>query len=194
MHGLFVFEGPDGVGKSTVVREVEKYVLDAGHKCVSLSFPGQERNTLGSHIYKLHHAPEKYGVANISPLSLQLLHVAAHVDAIEQRILPLIRGGTTVLLDRYWWSSWAYGFAGGVSLPELRAMLAIEHLVWRGLVPTALFLLSRSQSMADHRVLDAYKDLAAKESPKYPIVVLKNENTLAELVENVMRVIRKEPA
>lgn len=189
MGGLFVFEGPDGVGKTTVVSEVKKRLLDTGHKCVSLSFPGKEPGTLGAHIYKLHHAPDQYDVADIPPLSLQLLHVAAHVDSVERQILPLIRKGTTVLLDRYWWSAWAYGIAGGVSVPELQAMLAVEQLVWRGVMPNTLFLLSRAQSSADPSLVDAYSDLVTRESPNYPVISVKNENTLAELAEYLTRAI-----
>jgi dTMP kinase len=97
MAGLFVFEGPDQVGKSSVTLGAEQRLRKAGVACVRLSFPGDDPGTLGRHVYELHHAPASYGVESVLPLSLQLLHIAAHVDAIERRILPWLRAGTTVL-------------------------------------------------------------------------------------------------
>lgn len=189
MAGLFVFEGPDGVGKTTTIAEVEKRLSAAGRTCVCLSFPGNETRTLGAHIYKLHHQPAHYDVAELSSLSLQILHIAAHVDSIERRILPLIRQGTTVLLDRYWWSTWAYGIANGVPLSQLESIIRVEKLVWGGVTPTNLFLLSRSKSFSSQIVIDNYNDLYRRESDNYPITRLENEVTIESLAEEVTRLV-----
>jgi thymidylate kinase len=185
--GLFVFEGPDDVGKTTIIKEVEKRLHMAGQAYACLSFPGKEQGTLGAHVYKLHHELAYYDVTQLSPLSLQLLHVAAHIDTIEQRILPLIREGKTILLDRYWWSTWAYGIAAKVPAPQLDAIIAIEKLVWLGVVPASLFLLSRQQSLAPHTLVDAYKDLVRQESDNYPVIAIKNEDTVDSIADEITR-------
>jgi len=185
--GLFVFEGPNRVGKTTITSEVEKRLHTAGRACVCLSFPGKEHGTLGAHVYKLHHELAHYGVTQLSPLSLQLLHVAAHVDTIEQRILPLIREGKTILLDRYWWSTWAYGIAARVPASQLEAIIAIEKLVWHGVVPASLFLLSRQQSLAPTPLVDAYKDLVRQESDNYPVITIKNDDAVDSIADEVTR-------
>lgn len=189
MTRLFIFEGPDGVGKTTAISKVEKLLNAAGRTCACLSFPGNEPNTLGAHIYKLHHQPIHYDVAQLSPLSLQILHIAAHVDNIEQRILPLMREGTTVLLDRYWWSTWTYGIAGGVPQSQLASIIAVEKLIWNDVTPTRLFLLSRSQSLTSQTIVNTYEDLFRQESNNYPVIKLANEGSIELLAEEITRLI-----
>lgn len=189
MAGLFVFEGPDGVGKTKIIKEVEQRLHMAGRTCVCLSFPGKEHGTLGAHIYKLHHKPAHYDVMQLSPLSLQLLHVAAHVDTIERRILPLIREGMIILLDRYWWSTWVYGIANGIPASQLGAIISMEKQVWHGVVPAALFLLSRQQSLAIPILVDTYKDLCRQESDNYPVIAIKNEDTVDSVADEVTRLV-----
>ncbi|MCL4806402.1 MAG: hypothetical protein KJ062_01190, partial [Thermoanaerobaculia bacterium] len=82
-HGrLFVFEGPDGVGKSTVAAEFARR-LSEDRPAVLLSFPGREPGTLGHDVYELHHASARFGVERLSAACLKLLHIAAHLDAID---------------------------------------------------------------------------------------------------------------
>jgi thymidylate kinase len=185
--GLFVFEGPDHVGKTTIVKEVEKRFIRAGQACVSLSFPGKEEGTIGAHIYKLHHDLARYDVMQLSPLSRQILHIAAHVDAIERKILPMIRKGTTILLDRYWWSTWAYGIADDIPASQLESLISMEKQVWHGVVPTSLFLLSRQESSVDSSLVAIYNELADKESDNYPIMRIKNDDAAGSIADEITR-------
>ena len=97
----------------------------------------------GKLVYELHHEPSSHGVSVISPSSLQLLHIAAHVDAIENRIAPVLREGKTVVLDRFWWSTQVYGMVSGVPRPVLDGMIEIELAAWNPIRPTCLFLITR---------------------------------------------------
>lgn len=189
MGRLFVFEGPDGVGKTTVIAEVEKRLHASGLACARFSFPGKEAGTLGSHIYELHHQPAQFGVENLSALSLQILHLAAHADAIEQRILPLIRQGQIVLLDRYWWSTWVYGIAAGAPVTQLKKVLSVEHLVWQGVTPTTLFLLTRSSTSVPLEITQTYRKLVDQESDKYPVVAIRNEEGIDPIADEISRLI-----
>lgn len=186
---LFVFEGPDDVGKSVLVSELTPRLRAAGQDVVALSFPGQEPGTIGRHIYELHHAPENHGISGMSPTSLQLLHIAAHIDLIERTILPGLRGGKTVLLDRYWWSTWVYGRKARVAAVHLYSMLNLEHQVWGGRKPTALFLLRRNDSYMDSNILDAYRVLAEQEGATYPIVEVSNNSSITAMVNDVAAAI-----
>lgn len=193
MSQLYVFEGTDGVGKSTLVKEISTRLESSGTKSHVLSFPGRENGTLGSHIYKLHHEPEHFGISAMSELSRQILHVAAHVDSIEKKILPLIQSGAVVLLDRYWWSTWAYGVEGGVSTSLLDSALEVEHKVWRGVKPATLFYVARAQTTATKELREAYETLVSRELSKHPIVRVNNNGSLAEAVENIAQIILNAP-
>src|ERR1044071_4273325 len=128
-HGkLFVFEGPDGSGKTTLSHAFVEYLKSKGVECDYFAFPGQEPGTIGRLVYDLHHDPRDVEVESLTPTSLQLLHIAAHVDAIESKILPALKKGRTVVLDRFWWSTWVYGKVGGVSPKILRAMIQLERI------------------------------------------------------------------
>ena len=116
---LIVFEGPDGVGKSTLAQALTNRLMAMGLSCEHLSFPGKEEGTIGSLVYDVHHRPAGYGIGAITAASLQALHIAAHLDAIEQRIVPALNEGRWVILDRFWWSTWAYGCAAGVDKATL---------------------------------------------------------------------------
>ena len=127
MHGnrmsrpprLFVFEGPDGIGKTTLSQRFAEELTLTGEECVWTSFPGREPGTLGRLVYNLHHDPSKHSVERIDPTSVQMLHIAAHFDAIGRVILPTIKSGRSVVMDRFWWSTWVYGVINGADQESL---------------------------------------------------------------------------
>jgi len=178
---LFVFEGPDGVGKSTLAEWFAAHLRNSGGPVTLLTFPGREPGTLGHHVYELHHNPAAFGIDGMRQASLQLLHVASHIDAIDSRIKPLLSSGSDVVLDRFWWSTFVYGFVGGVSPTVLDGMIALERSVWEPVHPNRLFLITRSAPLRpeppDQWPLwrDAYTRLVAQENHFYPISVISNE-------------------
>ena len=82
---LFVFEGADRSGKTTVSRSFAEHANAVGFECDWFSFPGRETGTLGKHVYDIHHDPLAAGIKKtINPTSLQLLHVAAHASTLSR--------------------------------------------------------------------------------------------------------------
>ena len=124
MKNLIILEGPDGIGKSTVCAELSKQIPNSE----VLAFPGNEPGTLGKWVYNMHHDP----TLAIGPTALQALHIAAHIDAVERVIMPKLREGTTVILDRYLFSTWVYGRVYGAHLPTLKYLVDAEELFWYG--------------------------------------------------------------
>jgi hypothetical protein len=57
---LLVFEGPDGVGKSTLVNEAGSILTSRGIPHNVLSFPGKDPGTLGWVVDQIHHTPEVF--------------------------------------------------------------------------------------------------------------------------------------
>jgi thymidylate kinase len=186
---LFVFEGPDNVGKTTLSIAVERVLSEAGVSCVRLSFPGDEPESLGRFVHEIHHRViSGTQSVRVTPTALQLLHVAAHVDVIERRILPLLTRGTVVLLDRFWWSTYVYGKAAGVPSTQLRAMLDAEAASWRGVEPELVFLVERQAPDVDERLADGYASLAATEK-RYPVLRLDNSRDIEAVIKDAVEII-----
>jgi phosphopantetheine--protein transferase-like protein len=192
-HGrLYVVEGPDGVGKSTLAAAFFQQLQAIGVPCELMAFPGKERGTLGEHVYRLHHQPSSFGIDSIDPTSLQVLHVAAHIDALERRIKPALAAGTTIVLDRYWWSTWVYGHQLGVSHESLDAMIRLEQEHWKKTAPDAIFLVCRDlpfraehDPVQFHRLNELYRNLAAT-LPAGNVLTLSNHGTIEEEVARML--------
>lgn len=183
---LFVWEGPDEVGKTTTLQLVRSSLEMAGYPVEHLSFPGTDPGTLGGLVYDLHHGrrPELH---RPTPFALQALHVAAHIDAVESRILPALRRGTCVLLDRYWWSTWIYGRQAGVSREALTLLLGSELHAWDKTQPTAIFLLSRRS--ADPAIAAEYDVLASTQAGTTTIHHIENEATPEDAAQRIFSLI-----
>lgn len=181
-----MFEGADGAGKTTLVSVLKECLDRCGIECVAFAFPGRRKGSLGKHVYEIHHDPLQFGIEAIAPSGLQLLHVAAHVDAIERNIFPALRDGKVVLLDRYWWSTLVYGSASGVPSELLQSMTTLESLAWQGVKPTTLFLLDRPH--IDAALASAYLGLARDEMT-FPVEIVRNTETIDSLLEKVFEII-----
>lgn len=193
---LYVLEGPDGVGKSELVRQVVALLRETGADVLDISFPGREPGTLGKLVYAVHHDAADFGLEQVSEAGRQLLHLAAHVDAIETRILPALRAGTTVVLDRYWWSMEAYGAAGGVSRRLLADMVDLERGAWDNVSPAAVILVDRDAPLREEpmdewrNVRAEYQRIAERESAIHPVIVLENNGALDAAAEGLRRALR----
>lgn len=195
---LLVLEGVDEVGKTTLATALVEVLRAASVDARYLSFPGRKAGTLGDLVYRLHHDPSSVGLAGpIAPSSLQLLHVAAHIEAIEDDVLPSLAGGAWVVLDRYWWSSWVYGAVAGIPARVLDSMVEIERAHWGPTEPSVVFLVERppvdgaqAETAETAELRRAYEELAAREAPRYPVRRLDNRAT----VDSALAAIRTELA
>jgi len=193
---LFVFEGPDGVGKTTIALDIVNYLQLIGASSIYVSFPGHEVGTLGKLVYDLHHNPHNYGLKQIAPASLQLLHIAAHIDLIENIIKPTLQAGCDIVLDRYWWSTWVYGKVRGANPAVLTAMIDIELKSWGKIYPNAVFLIDRyipfgeNPLLSEWRKLKAtYYKLATDQKRLYHINIIRNEGTKVETLNEIKNLI-----
>lgn len=186
---LIVFEGPDEMGKSTIARMLVSRLRAEGRSVAYVAFPGNQRGTLGRIVYRLHHDGSSLGLMRpIGATSKQTLHTAAHLDAIERDILPRLRRGTSVVMDRFWWSTWVYGIAAGIDQKVLDNLVAVEASVWASTLPDAMFLVQRETNLeAETTILWRwYQRLAGRESSRYPVHRLLNETTVREAVDRAL--------
>lgn len=190
---LIVLEGIDGSGKSTLAQKLVEKLNHSGIDSIYCSFPGHTPRTLGRHVHQLHHDAVP-GVQIDNATSLQLLHVAAHIEEIEARVIPALRQGQTVILDRYWWSTWAYGLASGVPKRRLRSMIRLEKSVWGKTEPSRIFVLHRDceERSAQSRVEATYRDLAADESGTHKVIHINNDGSVTDAVEAMVSILESD--
>ncbi|HLT25555.1 MAG TPA: dTMP kinase [Zeimonas sp.] len=105
MKGRFItFEGIDGAGKSTHLRQSLEWLRAHGHDAVATREPGGSELGEALRELLLHR-----------PMSLEtelLLVFAARRDHLERRIVPALERGQWVVCDRFTDSTWAYQGAG----------------------------------------------------------------------------------
>ncbi len=194
---LYVFEGPDGVGKTELSGRFAAILTDRGTPTIRLSFPGKSGGTVGKLVYDLHHNPNSLGVKTITPASMQLMHIAAHIDAIETVILPALRAGTSVVLDRFWWSTKVYGLAGGSNKRLLANMIDVELAAWGSVSPSAIFLIRRqlplrSEPMAKWRQWsELYERVSAEEQRRSTVITIDNEGSVDDAVQQMQQALSK---
>jgi dTMP kinase len=178
---LFVFEGPDDVGKSTLAGMLCQHLSEAGQRTELLSFPGNESGTLGELVYRLYHSPREFGLSRVSSIAMQLVVTAAHIEVIEARIKPLLQAGVNVVLDRFWWSTWVYANVQGVSQPQRDKMIEIELLSWEDIKPTFVFLVLRPEPFLDQPANHPWQSILAFYEQLFE---LQKENVHSQVVLN----------
>lgn len=187
--GVYVFEGIDNVGKTTIIHALKQQIQElTDYKCVDVAFPGNEPRTLGNLVYRIHHHQEQYFNVPINETSLQLLHVASHIDLIQRQLMPLSNSKCIVLLDRFWWSTYVYGLAGGVETNIIQSIIDPELLYWTDINIRKIFLVERNKKKKDYElkkenvIIDEYRKLAEKELKCEKI---NNDKGLEETVNRV---------
>lgn len=130
---LVVFEGAEGVGKSTQVDLLLRRLDGAGIPAVSFREPGGTE--VGDRIREILLRP---GNA-ITPAAEALLFMASRAELVERQIAPAIAAGKAVVLDRFFLSTYAYQIMGrGLDEEGVRRA---NSLATRGVVPDLTLLL-----------------------------------------------------
>lgn len=180
---FITLEGPDGSGKSSLLRRLAAALAEGGCDVVATREPGS--TPLGEQMRKLVLDTEpridRTGRADA------LLFAASRAQHVAEVIRPGLARGAVVVCDRYADSSMAYQGAGsGVPMDELAA---VQHFATGGLVPDLTILLDLPveaglarksaevtrfeafQDVAYHeRVRAAFLGFAAAEPARYAIV------------------------
>lgn len=130
---LIVLEGNDGVGRSTQIKLLRRWLEDEGY---AVSDTGLTRSTLtasGIEAAKSGHT--------LGPLTLSLFYLADFADRLENQIIPALQAGFIVLSDRYFYSIIARDAIRGVDKEWSRQLYGIALkpdliLYMRASVPT----------------------------------------------------------
>lgn len=120
-----IFEGNDGVGKSTTMKAVaERVKIERPDSDIILTHhPGS--TPLGAHIRQLVKFPNKIDPnINLDEYSRQLLYMVDTINFIKTLLIPSLEQGKIVFADRSSFiSSIVYGLADGLSLAQISRLL-----------------------------------------------------------------------
>ena len=124
---LIVIEGPDAVGRSTQINLLHQWLEQEGHAVLDT---GMARSALAGKGIKM----AKEG-NTLGPITMTLFYTTDFADRLENEIVPALRAGFVVLIDRYIFSIMARAIARG----EDRRW--IEQVAGFALAPHAVFYL-----------------------------------------------------
>ncbi len=131
----FAFEGPDGGGKTTVMRIIDEWLRDRGHAVHSTREPGG--SNIGQRLRAI--LLEPAGEEKMLPLSSLFILSAARRQFLGNFLQPLLEAGSIVLSDRCFLSSLVYQAHGeGLPIEEVRTVCDIAI---KGNVPDRIFLI-----------------------------------------------------
>src|SRR6478672_1141965 len=124
---LVVIEGPDAVGRTTQIALLRQWLEQEGHAVLDT---GMARSALAGKGIKM----AKQG-NTLGPITMTLFYTTDFADRLENEIIPALRAGFVVLIDRYIFSIMARAIARG----EDRRW--IEQVAGFALVPHAVYYL-----------------------------------------------------
>ncbi len=156
--GLFiVFEGGDGVGKSTQVERLCAALAERGHEVLRTFEPGD--SPAGAQIRRIVLDP---ATGDLSPRAEALLYAADKAHHVYAVVRPALDRGAVVVCDRYVDSMLAYQGAGRVlELPEVEQ---IARWATEDLRPDLTVLLDAELGAAVGRITEQDRLEAAGES------------------------------
>lgn len=120
---FLAFEGLDGSGKSTLIKEVYHYLESKKIPAVKTREPGG--TSLGESVRKI--LLQKKEEEHIpSPMTELFLYQACRRQNVDKVVIPSLKEGKWVLTDRFWASTYAFQ-AGGRGIDE---SVVLQTCLW----------------------------------------------------------------
>ena len=169
---FIVFEGIDGSGKTSLSKELYKFLTKKGIKTTWTKEPFSDE--IRNLILK----------GNLNPWAETFLFLGDRNLHVRSFIKPKLEEGFTVISDRYYFSTLAYqGYGRGLNLEKLKKLneKAIENLK-----PDIVFLLDLEVEKALERIKKSRKKLDGFEDLNFLKRVREGFLKLAEEEENVV--------
>jgi len=150
-EGYFItFEGIDGIGKTTHITQLRRYLVDNDHSVFIYREPGGTKFGEG-----LRAVLKDSTVSRTSIAELLAFNAARHVG-VEQIVRPALENGQVVLADRFDDSTVVYqGICGGLDLEVVNSVI---NIATNGLKPNLTFLIDADPSIAIRGGGDHFED------------------------------------
>ena len=170
MKGILIsFEGVDGSGKSTQSKKLYRWLKREGYDTIHLEEPGG--TNLGDNLRKI-----LLYAKGISKFSELFLFLACRAQLVKEVILPSLRKGKIVIIDRFCDSSLAYqGYGRGLNKGLITKL---NKIVTGGISPNLTLLLDKGPKFALKKTRSS-KDRFENESLSFRQCVRKGYLTIA---------------
>ncbi|MCK4244520.1 MAG: dTMP kinase [Candidatus Omnitrophica bacterium] len=141
MKGILIsFEGVDGSGKSTQSRRLYHWLRRIGYDTIHLEEPGG--SNLGESVKKI----LLYSKGEIEGLSELFLFFACRAQLVKETILPSLKKGKILIIDRFSDSTLAYqGYGRGI---DKGLIVRLNKIVTKGITPDLTILLDERPKAA----------------------------------------------
>ena len=147
---LIVIEGADGSGRTTEVALLKEWLEVEGHPVVDT---GLRRSTLVSE--QIDRAKQGH---TLSPTTMALFYAADFADQLENKIIPALAAGSTVLADRYIYTLMARAIVRGATREWAGRLYGFA------IVPDLTVFLDARPEILLHRAIAKYGSLDYWES------------------------------
>lgn len=114
---LIVLEGTDGVGRSTQIKLLRRWLEDEGYAVSDTGLTRSGLTQAGLDEAKRGHT--------LGPLTMSLFYAADFADRLENLIIPALQAGFVVLSDRYFYSVVARDTVRGVDPDWARKLYGV---------------------------------------------------------------------
>jgi dTMP kinase len=203
LSGKFItFEGPEGSGKSTVMKAVEAFLRNEGYDILTTREPGGIK--IAEDIRDIILSKEN---TMMSAKAEALLFAASRNQHLEEKIIPALKAGKIILCDRFVDSSLAYQgyarelgveevftinkFAIGDTMPDVTIFIDVPPEVGLKRVFSNTRKVDRLdlESVRFHqKVYDGYHLLAERFKDRF--VIIDGTNPVETVIEDTMQVIK----
>lgn len=198
---FIVFEGPDGSGKSTILKKVKESLVKDGYEIYDFREPGGTQISEKIRALILDNSNEE-----MTPRCEALLYAASRAQLLEEKIKPLLDKGAIVLCDRFVLSSLMYqgigrnlginqvkeinDFAIGEIRPDLTIFFNIDYktAIDRKRKNFESDRLENEEDSFHKRIFDGYIYLAQKY--KDQIVTIDATQSIDQVSEDCLSIIK----
>lgn len=170
---LITFEGIDGSGKSTQIALLQKRLVEAGKTVNVFREPGG--TAVSELIRDILLNPE----VELNTVTELLLFSSARSQLVTEKVIPALKRGEIVILDRFYDSTTAYQGYGRNSLP-IEQINQINTIASHALKPDITFYLRLSIEESNERRADLSKDRMEQAGDEFFNNVIKGFDSLAK--------------
>lgn len=169
---FITFEGIDGSGKTTQIELLSEKLTEEGYKVSVFREPG------GTEISEQIREILLDTKLDIDPVTELLLFSAARSQLIAEKVLPLQKAGTIVILDRFYDSTTAYQGYGRESV-ALKQIRELNKVASHDNEPDLTFYMKISLEEAQKRTLKQQKDRMELSGDEFYEKVIKGFDALS---------------